>query len=1000
MSCARAHLSCAHASSWSLYASEASRRAHLDHHDLGLDAAQVRALAAELASGSARERVRAAELVARLVLVEPGARWGEVKEELRADVARHLGAATPDGMAKRVLSRAKDALRVALEKENPLRVSSGAYIALSRQGLDYVRHAALRRLVALAGERGEFVDGARAALLAALGDSAAPVRAWAFWVLSGGRGLEDAQEGEPPATLVIDGYALAREAIATGQVDMGERALAIIASLGKPEQGRAALESITRGRDTGLATIAVAQLAAMIGPAAAYRVALSGPSAAIRSRAFTTLLELSDAGGLEARRVIEEAAASAGDLELGREAAIALAARGSSAGYERLVELADGELEAHRVADGVSALLALARRGGVEARARVVSSLLAIARRDPSESASKSAAVRGAIGALSALRDPSAIEGLVAIAERDADAALVDSIIGALFSVSGYDQPLPPSRDDRDEDPLAVERPAGFRFEHEHRPEALAEALALAVSLHRTARLGPLVEAARLVPAPSEPGATIDALLARLCGHPEEGVRLAAIESLSWRARHRGAPLDGLERALGAARGAAESVAAARALARSGRADGMSALLAATEFVDDVGVSARAVEALGALLAIPGALDAAATRRVTERLLAIASDPEHDLREDALAAVGRAGSGPRGPEIVALLRASLRSDDPRQSECALKGLGWVGTREAWDEVRAVAVRPQDRASRVVALEILGDDDSEASRALLRDVLRTTREVSEALAALDSLRRQYGRDSLEPDYALLLANTANSGAPPLAIEVELARAFARLIERGEAERLLSTLAEVRGPSIATTLMAALSAREPIPVAGALAALGSPLDKQVGFAARLLGRAARDAAIGRALAAALEEAARAWAASRAEAERGAAANDLGAKGRTPRGAHLGVRSPRRGHRAHHRARHDPVDAYFGGRTARGARRARGDRGRRGRAGARGVPRRALLARARRRRARARGGRRRARQARRGARGRDRAALRARGLLQDHPRLSGRGGDRRGG
>src|SRR5262249_8165070 len=119
-------------------------------------------------------------------------------------------------------------------------------------------------------------------------------------------------------------------------------------------------------------------------------------------------------------------------------------------------------------------------------------------------------------------------------------------------------------------------------------------------------------------------GNEVDPVLALLVNHSDEDLRHEAVEVLGWRLRKRGRGGEPLLKGL-RHRDPATQLLAAEGLARSGRAEGISVLLSAVEYLDDFDLRRRAVLALGEL----------ADRRALDLLLKLVNDPDHILQATA-----------------------------------------------------------------------------------------------------------------------------------------------------------------------------------------------------------------------------------------------------------------------------------------------------------------------------------------------------------------------------
>jgi ParB family chromosome partitioning protein len=411
--------------------------------------------------------------------------------------------------------------------------------------------------------------------------------------------------------------------------------------------------------------------------------------------------------------------------------------------------------------------------------------------------------------AVGRFRRPEVADRLLSLWEKDAKRREV--IFNALVTISGYDQRI---EDPEDEQPDSRWLEKQFpRYD-----EVLARLMDRVSAPAEAKSLARLIPAARWAQ-----GRTVDPVLAGLVNHPNDEVRQKAVEAIGWRLRKRGAEAEPLKKAL-SHRDTITQFLAAEALAKTGRGDGLNILLASIDFATDLGIRRRAVLALGEL----------ADERALDVLLKLAGEDGHALQEPALEAIGHLGRSPRADGVFKLLERHAKENTGIGWQ-ALSGLRWLNTRAAWELIRA---RTVDRSCpfREEAAHLLGYDDEPATRDLLLRLLAQDDDVIDR--AMQAARRLFGRDSLEPDYAVL----QNDNADVLADHDET---LARVRERGEPRRIFEILPKCPDEVRATLATGLLNRAEP-PVAEALAALESPDPITTGVAARILGRAGATAA----------------------------------------------------------------------------------------------------------------------------------------------------------
>src|SRR5262249_20430951 len=212
---------------------------------------------------------------------------------------------------------------------------------------------------------------------------------------------------------------------------------------------------------------------------------------------------------------------------------------------------------------------------------------------------------------------------------------------------------------------------------------------------------------------------------------------------------------------------------AAEGLARAGRAEGVRVLLTAIDMMPELGDRRRAVRALGEL----------ADARALDPLLRLVNEEGHALQEEAAEALGHLKATPKAAQIEALLTRLAKGSGGVALQ-ALTGLRWFGSREGWNLIRS-RVTDEQINIRIKAAELLAHDADPASRDALQKRIEEDDNYGVAKKAAESLRKQSGLDSLEPDYAVL--RSSFSGLEERTVE--------RLKERGDAGRILDLLPKI-------------------------------------------------------------------------------------------------------------------------------------------------------------------------------------------------------------
>src|SRR5262249_53301938 len=230
-----------------------------------------------------------------------------------------------------------------------------------------------------------------------------------------------------------------------------------------------------------------------------------------------------------------------------------------------------------------------------------------------------------------------------------------------------------------------------------------------------------------------------------------------------------------------------------------------------------------------------------------------ANEEGNPLQDAAAEALGHLGHSEKGGEIFKLLERFSRSLGS-VAENALKGLRWLNTHEGWQLVRQRAQDPSFRA-RNTAIEVLGYNDDPATRDLLQRLLATDSNFWQVVnKALESARRLWGQDSLEPDYALL--------QNPHASSYYVRDSLARVCEKGDPERILEILPRCN-PAHKEELARSVINRKELPLAAAKKARAGNDARTVQLAAQIVGRAGPQAAdAGKAVADALKKWRAAW------------------------------------------------------------------------------------------------------------------------------------------
>ncbi|QDU21891.1 HEAT repeat domain-containing protein [Urbifossiella limnaea] len=769
-----------------------------------IPAETVETLAAVLVGGSPALRARAVGQFQWLDHKEQvgwNYQWEVFAKRFAADIAAAEVTAPPRTASRLSAAEAKE-------------LAFGAYIGLVREqgsatatpAVARVRQTALARVLAVAAADAAYRPAAFPVLMQALADPNQPVRFQAF------------------DQLLALGFARTRlgaEALEAGHTDLGVKGLELLSGGTSTADGDAVLERVLLTRTDDLAAEAAKLLAARRGLVPVAAAALAAAHDPLRRQAVQWL---------------------AGEYDQAADARQALRAALRSR-YRSVREAAAFELAAKRDAAAFDALVALLRDAGLPGQqTRLIEAIQQL--NDPRAAAAflyrietdpaGTAPVFVLFTAAGAARRPEVADRLFDLAARRKEWRT--AAFDALLVTSGFDQLIDDPSDERPDRTWEEKQ-------HPRHPALLARLLDRAVAAGADVFVAKLLHAARWCRGPE-----VDEPLALLTANPDPELRRTAVEALGWRFKHRGAPAEALLRAL-KHKDATTQFLAAEGLARGGRADGISILLSAIEYLDDVGERARAVLALGEL----------GDARALDVLLRLAGEDGHALQEPAAEAIGHLRRSPDAEKIGRLLER-LAKGSGGVALRALVGLRWFDSASGWQLIRRRATDRQNLMVRLGAVPQLGFKDEPANRDLLLKLLRTGHELDVLQAAFRAARRLFGAGSLEPHYALVqheAAADALADADAFGEDV-----MGAVTERGDVLRLLDIFPRC-GPEVQASLEASLLSRAAIPTADARAALASTNEGTVRLAARLLGNAgAPDAATTAALAAALTKWTATW------------------------------------------------------------------------------------------------------------------------------------------
>lgn len=294
------------------------------------------------------------------------------------------------------------------------------------------------------------------------------------------------------------------------------------------------------------------------------------------------------------------------------------------------------------------------------------------------------------------------------------------AIIDAVLRISGYDQVIEDYEDERgDQRWLSQQYPR-----HDQVLVALLEALVAQQNTKRLselweglrwAKVNPVLDQALLTALPIVPTEVVPELVFTIARrfYKRQGLEAGLLQAL----KHKDSDIQFL---------------AAEGLAKGGRSDGLSTLLAAVDYQTNADYRQRAVLALGEM----------ANERALDRLLTLAQEQGHFLQEVATEALGHLGQSEKAETIFRLLKSALENASTYSDMVprALTGLRWFNTLAAWQIIADYSQKAYYYAHRQQALHLLQYWDTEASRAVLLQTLRLETDSDCVEAAYTSARR--------------------------------------------------------------------------------------------------------------------------------------------------------------------------------------------------------------------------------------------------------------------
>lgn len=737
-------------------------------------------LAAVLTFADPVLRVRASNVMAAFTVKEQAKwnqEWGVFAKRFGKEVAA----------AKAQMKPVKSKLTQAELRE----LAFGAYVGLAREqgtantpAIGRVRQTALSRILAIAQADRQYARAAQPVFAQALSDPNQPVRVQAF---------------EHLQAIGVSKAVLGAESLEAGYTDLGVKGLELLTDGTNSKDGEAVLERVLLTRTDDLATEAAKLLIKSRKTVPVAKVALDAVYEPLRIQAVNWLAgEYDDSA--DAQKTLRGAVNSR-YRKVREEAAYALANKKDTAAFDTLTALLKEATEENRQGFIADALVSLGD-------SRAVNVLLDRVETDPTGTA----AMGKLFEAAGSFREPKAVDRLLVIAERNKE--WIDPSLAAVKKISGFDQELPDPDDEL----------AFARAEKEAKPLHPDVLARLLETLLRNGLI--VVEVDLITAAKGCRGTAVDATLATLAAHPDSAVRIEAVFTTGWRAKHRNGPVEPLLKAL-KHKDPDTQFFAAEGLAKAGRIDGIQVLLSGIEYLENVTFRQRAVLALGEL----------SDPRAVDVLLKLANDNGHALQEAAAEAIGHLRRSPKAEEIGRTLERLSKSPNSGVMQRALVGLRWFDSASGWQIIRAKSKDTSWR-TRQVANEQLGYDIDPTTKDLLLERLRTDTDNDATGAALDSALKLFGADSLELYYAAVV----NARFADYQLGKQKLNPIEKVSEKGDPLRLLDLFPKC-SPAIQQKLEASLTTRKEVPAKEAAAALGHADDATVRLAARLLAKVSK-------------------------------------------------------------------------------------------------------------------------------------------------------------
>ena len=494
-----------------------------------------------------------------------------------------------------------------------------------------VKCSTINRLNFMAGEHPFLANSIETVIFQMLGDSVQEVRERAFDIL------------QPRIAAAV----LAEECLQTKHVDLGVKGLALLTKGASEAQTRQILGKVVSERQDYLALEATKMLLEIDETLAVCKLGLASHNKQVRH--YCAELLLKDYADNEAKKLLYSALDSPYKDVSGYVAA-GLAYQRDNRAIDTLMDLLKQEQNNR------------GRKKCVDLLVRIGSEEAAAALLDLVESDLHSVSSIWPLHGIGQMRVPAHIERLLKLSEDEIKSA---DILYVLFVISGYDQSI----QNADEEQVLDNHWQQKQFPRHD--TILAKTMLRGLYWKNLPFLNDCLPGARWAPSPE-----LHAILETLAKFPDDAFRNRVLEAIGWRVEHRGGRADALLEALEHKSPDTRFI-AAEALAKLGRGEGFTILLAAVELMQNLDYRRRAVSALGKL----------ADPRSVDLLLKLAGDSEHALQDAAVEAIGHLGDSEKAPEIFSLLQRYVDSENLPLVTNAVKGLRWLNTRDAWQLIR-------------------------------------------------------------------------------------------------------------------------------------------------------------------------------------------------------------------------------------------------------------------------------------------------------------------------